>query len=274
MTRPSRARAVPRRLRPGCSCRCALRGAHIAALQPQVSLEPATVGRVDFISAVPEGPLIAFRDASPGTTYGKLAVVQLSRPDAPRRIAALSCERVHYASGFGVCMADEETRLLPRPVASVFDRSFQVRHTIGLTGSPIRARVAPGGRRAALTVFERGHSYAEEDLDEDHRDRHRERPPARGSRILPCRRTATRSSRSISISGASPSPPTGISSLPRSRHTASGTGKGSVDARRVAVVRSALNPLVVARRFAGGVQEAAEAGGRVALTRARSRHRG
>jgi hypothetical protein len=126
------------------------------------SASNASAGQVDFVSAMPDAPLILFRDASPGATYGKLAVVQLERPDARRQIAALSCERVHYASGSGVCMANEETRLLPRPVAYVFDRSFQIRHTIALTGSPIRARVAPGGRRAALTVFERGHSYAEE----------------------------------------------------------------------------------------------------------------
>src|SRR5207247_2375852 len=45
--------------------------------------------------------------------------------------------------------------------AFVFDRSFTRRHTIALTGPPIRARVAPDGRRAALTVFEKGHSYAD-----------------------------------------------------------------------------------------------------------------
>ena len=122
----------------------------------------AAGNHVEFIASVPEGPLILFRDASPGATYGRLAVVQLSQPGAPRRIAPLSCERVHYADGWGVCMVDDETGLLVRHMAQVFDRSFQIRHTIDLTGSPIRARVAPGGRRAALTVFERGHSYAEE----------------------------------------------------------------------------------------------------------------
>ena len=116
---------------------------------------------VEFIASVPEGPLILFRNASPGPLYGRLAVVPLSRPGAPRRIAPLSCERVHYAAGWGVCMINDETGLFVRYVAYVFDRSFQSRHTIALTGTPIRARVAPDGRRAALTVFERGHSYAD-----------------------------------------------------------------------------------------------------------------
>jgi hypothetical protein len=117
---------------------------------------------VELITSVPEGPVMLFRNASPGAMYGRLALVPLSRPDAPRQIAPLSCERVHYAAGWGVCMVNDETGLLVRYLAYVFDRSFQIRHTIALTGSPIRARVAPGGRRAALTVFERGHSYAED----------------------------------------------------------------------------------------------------------------
>ena len=52
--------------------------------------------------------------------------------------------------------------LPPQYSAFVFDRSFARRHSVALTGPPIRARVAPDGRRAALTVFERGHSYTDE----------------------------------------------------------------------------------------------------------------
>ena len=194
-----------------------LRGAHVAALEPRVSLEPRRLTHVDFISAVPDGPLILFRDASPGATYGKLAVVQLSRPDAPRQIAPLSCERVHYAAGWGVCMVNDETRLLVRH-ARVRVRSL-------VPGPPHdRAdRVAdPGARGARRTarradrVRARALLRRRRILDENHRDRHDERPPARGSRgFCRARRTARRSSRSISISGASPSPPTAISSSPR-----------------------------------------------------------
>ena len=59
-------------------------------------------------------------------------------------------------------MVTDESRLPIRYTAFVFDRSFERRQTIALTGPPIRVRVAPDGRRAALTVFERGHSYADE----------------------------------------------------------------------------------------------------------------
>jgi hypothetical protein len=118
--------------------------------------------RTEFTSAVPDGPLILFRNAAPGTLYGRLAVVPLSHPEHPRQIAPISCERVHYAAGWGVCMVADESRLPVRYSAFVFDRSFVRHHTVALTGPPIRARVSPDGRRAALTVFERGHSYADE----------------------------------------------------------------------------------------------------------------
>jgi hypothetical protein len=58
-------------------------------------------------------------------------------------------------------MITDDSRLPVRHRADVFDSSFERRHTIPLTGAPIRARVAPDGRRAALTVFETGHSYAD-----------------------------------------------------------------------------------------------------------------
>ncbi len=148
------------------TCVCAVLVVMIYAALTSRRSRPASVANAadthaEFIASVPDGPLILFRDASPGPFYGRLAVVLLSRPDAPRRIAPLSCERVHYAAGWGVCMVNDESGFFVRYLAYVFDRSFQIRHTISLTGTPIRARVAPDGRRAALTVFERGHSYAD-----------------------------------------------------------------------------------------------------------------
>jgi hypothetical protein len=115
----------------------------------------------EFITAVPVGPLILFRNASPGELFGRLAVLQLPLTER-RLIAPLSCERVHYAAGWGVCMVSDETRMPVRYEAYIFDRRFARGPAIPLSGPPIRARMAPDGRRAALTVFERGHSYADD----------------------------------------------------------------------------------------------------------------
>jgi hypothetical protein len=123
------------------------------------NLTPAAV--VEFATTVPDGPFILFRDGSPGTFFGRLAIARLPLTDGARSMAPLSCERVHYAAGWGICMITDESRLPVRHRADVFDAAFERRHSIPLTGPPIRARVAPDGRRAVLTVFETGHSYAD-----------------------------------------------------------------------------------------------------------------
>ena len=81
---------------------------YIAATTPP---RAANAGRsskdFELISSVPDGPLILFRHAAPGDFYGRLGVVRLPLPaagEAPRMIAPISCDWVHYASGRGVCM--------------------------------------------------------------------------------------------------------------------------------------------------------------------------
>ena len=46
-------------------------------------------------------------------------------------------------------------------LAHVFDEHFTRRHTMVLTGPPSRVRLSSDGRRAAFTVFDEGHSYAD-----------------------------------------------------------------------------------------------------------------
>jgi hypothetical protein len=130
------------------------------AAPPPAAGSPA--GRYQSATAVPSRPFMIFRDASPGSSFGRIAVVSLPVAAGERLIAPLSCERVHYAAGAGVCMTTDESRLPVRYAADIFDGGFRRLHTIPLTGPPIRTRVSPDGRRAALTVFERGHSYADE----------------------------------------------------------------------------------------------------------------
>jgi hypothetical protein len=123
---------------------------------------------VEHITVAPAAPFILFRDVSPGDLFGRVALIRLPLATAgagagdTRLVTPLSCVRVYYAAGAGVCMVADETRMPVRYSASVFDRTFTTRHTIALTGPPIRARVSSDGRRAALTVFETGHSYADE----------------------------------------------------------------------------------------------------------------
>jgi hypothetical protein len=71
----------------------------------------------------------------------------------------LSCERVYFAAGRGICMG-----VAPSGVdytAQVFDAKMQVLNTIPLSGLPSRARVSADGRYGAMTVFVSGDSYLE-----------------------------------------------------------------------------------------------------------------
>jgi hypothetical protein len=115
----------------------------------------------ELVSSVPRGPFVLFANGAPGPLFGRVAIEKLPLGGGPRPVAPLACERVHYAAGIGVCMRTDESRLPARSFAEFFDASFKRTHVIPLTGSPIRARVSPDGRRAALTVFETGHSYAD-----------------------------------------------------------------------------------------------------------------
>jgi hypothetical protein len=110
---------------------------------------------------VPDGPLLLFRNLEPGARYGRVGLVPLPVGGAPRLLTRLACDRLHYSAGWGVCLGTEDGPLDDRHIAYIFDRTLTRRHTVELTGIPTRARISPDGRLAAVTVFEKGHSYAE-----------------------------------------------------------------------------------------------------------------
>jgi hypothetical protein len=71
----------------------------------------------------------------------------------------LSCERVYFSVGRGICMG-----VAPSGVdytAQVFDAKMQALNTIPLSGLPSRARISADGRYGAMTVFVSGDSYLE-----------------------------------------------------------------------------------------------------------------
>jgi hypothetical protein len=71
----------------------------------------------------------------------------------------LSCERVYYAAGHGICMG-----VAPSGVdytATVFNEAMEGEGTIPLQGLPSRARVSKDGKYGSMTVFVTGDSYLE-----------------------------------------------------------------------------------------------------------------
>ncbi|MGR9106439.1 MAG: hypothetical protein ACU843_05855 [Gammaproteobacteria bacterium] len=104
-------------------------------------------------------PYVLFRSTAQGASYGHVAMAYLDAPDDQRYVSPLSCERVYFASGRGICLkADRGVVTTYR--AEIFDTEFRILHGLPLVGVPSRARLSPDGRFAAMTVFTTGHSYA------------------------------------------------------------------------------------------------------------------
>jgi hypothetical protein len=119
------------------------------------------------LSALPPRPSLMFINLANDGAFNRVAVASLAAPAGAAYITPLSCERVYFANGRGLCLSvtDEGTIGPEGPVASrwaeVFDADFHVRRRIRLAGAPSRVRVSPDGRYAAATVFDSGHSYAD-----------------------------------------------------------------------------------------------------------------
>ena len=104
---------------------------------------------------------VLFANGAPGPLFGRVAIERLA---ARRRPSAGGTARLRARAlcrWYRRVRANGRIELPARSFAEFFDASFKRTHVVPLTGSPIRARVSPDGRRAALTVFETGHSYAD-----------------------------------------------------------------------------------------------------------------
>jgi hypothetical protein len=101
---------------------------------------------------------LLFRNTIDDKTFGKIAVAPLGNADTDRAIAGLSCDRVYFSGGRGLCLR-ATAAFGSSYEAQIFDSSFRVRRTLDLQGIPSRARVSADGRLGALTTFVNGDSY-------------------------------------------------------------------------------------------------------------------
>jgi hypothetical protein len=104
---------------------------------------------------------VLFRSLEQGqaNTDGQVAVTSAERP-GQRDLEPLSCARVYYAAGRGVCLARGNSFASGYSV-KVLGRDLQVRSEVPVEGVPSRARVSPDGRYGSVTLFVTGHAYAE-----------------------------------------------------------------------------------------------------------------
>lgn len=110
------------------------------------------------LAAAPAPPFVAVRHLAAGDSWGHVALVPVDAADGPRFLTPLRCDRAYFAGRRGLCLQAEG--LTGR--ALVVDADLRVRATLPLTGPPSRARVSRDGQWGAFTVFEQGHSYADD----------------------------------------------------------------------------------------------------------------
>jgi len=114
------------------------------------------------LTSEPARPFLMARSTASDDTWRRLVLVPLSDPDGAAYTTPLACDRAYFAANRGVCLVDERSGLVMNHYADIFDDRFSRLHRVTLTGLASRTRVSPDGRFAGITVFETGHSYADD----------------------------------------------------------------------------------------------------------------
>ena len=117
---------------------------------------PAPAAPAGDIAALAARPHVLFRNTASGPTFGRLMIASLE--PRTRLPAALTCERISFAAGRGLCLHTE------RGVFNTYSGIVVDRREPGpsfkLEGLPSRTRTSPDGRIGAITVFVVGDDYA------------------------------------------------------------------------------------------------------------------
>lgn len=117
---------------------------------------PTPAARVE-LSRPPAGLFV--RSTALGTTYGRILRLSLDSEAAPQMVGNLTCDRVHFAAGHGICLTAHRG-VLTTYEAILFGEDGTTYGRLALNGIPSRARVSADGTLGAVTVFVSGHSYA------------------------------------------------------------------------------------------------------------------
>ena len=129
---------------------------------PRHPVSPHVVPVKPALTEPPARPFLMFINLVPDDAFKRVVIAPLDAPDGPRFVTPLQCDRVYYAGTRGLCLtAATDKPGVASYVARIFDEHFAQLKTFTLTGPPSRTRLSPDGRRAAFTVFDEGHSYAD-----------------------------------------------------------------------------------------------------------------
>ncbi|HXG86810.1 MAG TPA: hypothetical protein VNJ02_00625 [Vicinamibacterales bacterium] len=108
-----------------------------------------SASKIVMVTAPIASPFVMFRSLTPDQFHGRVAMMTIAGDDVNRYVTPLSCTRLHYGGGTGICVVER--------AAFLFDRSFTRGQAVELAGIVTRARVSPDGRRVALSVYAEQH---------------------------------------------------------------------------------------------------------------------
>ena len=132
-------------------------------VQAQGQGTPLSIEGPNELQATQKGPHLLFVDME--ESHEAQVKLQGLDPLLPQRVpTALTCERIYYAAGNGICLMPDSAGLDQLASVTLFGSDFKPRHQFTTEGIPSRARVSPDGKYAAFTVFLTGHSYTDADL--------------------------------------------------------------------------------------------------------------
>jgi hypothetical protein len=158
---PEWRRASLRRHHNGPALAASLAGVIIIGMQQSDARPPQTAGRAstDDLKSIVARPHVLFRHTAQDANFGALAIVPLDDLEAPRRMAGVTCQRLSYAGGHGLCL-HLQRGVFNTYSAILLDRLLNAGTTVKLAGLPSRTRISPDGRVGAITVFVVGDDYA------------------------------------------------------------------------------------------------------------------
>jgi len=119
---------------------------------------PAPAAAPADIASIAARPHVLFRNTASGPAFGRLTIAPLDALDT-RLPAALTCERVSFAAGRGLCLHTERG-VFNTHTGVLIDPTLTGGASFKLAGLPSRTRTAPDGRLGAITVFVVGDDYA------------------------------------------------------------------------------------------------------------------
>jgi hypothetical protein len=138
-----------------------LAGVIIIGMQQSDARPPQAAGRArtEDLKAIVARPFVLFRHTAQDANFGALAMVPLDNLEAPRRMAGVTCQRLSFASGRGLCL-HQQRGVFNTYSAIVLDRLMNAGTSVKLAGLPSRTRISPDGSVGAVTVFVVGDDYA------------------------------------------------------------------------------------------------------------------